>query len=130
MPAFDASPAAVGAVAAVGALAGGLAVYLLQSTSGAADAAAQQQAPVDVALKGAALVARQPPPATKVGVAMHLIDPITGKVLVGFRKGGHGAGTCATPGGHQEFSEPHELTACRELEEETGTRGVRTSPMT
>ncbi|OHA21531.1 MAG: hypothetical protein A2849_03860 [Candidatus Taylorbacteria bacterium RIFCSPHIGHO2_01_FULL_51_15] len=43
-----------------------------------------------------------------------------GKILLGKRKGVHGDGCWALPGGHLERKEPMELAAKRELFEETG----------
>ena len=55
-----------------------------------------------------------------VGVGAIVIDEATGCVLLGRRKGSHGAGTWALPGGWLEKGEEFEAAAVRELEEETG----------
>lgn len=54
-----------------------------------------------------------------VGVAAVLVDD-RGRVLVGRRKGSHGAGLLALPGGHLEEGETWQECAVRELKEETG----------
>lgn len=54
----------------------------------------------------------------RVGVAVIVVRD--GKVLLGKRKGSHGAGTWAFPGGHLEFGETIEQAIKRELLEETG----------
>lgn len=53
-----------------------------------------------------------------VGVAAIVIK--NGKVLLGQRKGAHGSGSWAFPGGHLEFNESIEACAKREVFEETG----------
>lgn len=58
----------------------------------------------------------------RVGVAVLVQCPETGRVLVGRRKGSHGAGTYALPGGHLEMGESWEACARREVLEETGLR--------
>jgi len=58
----------------------------------------------------------QPQPRVGVGV-MILKD---GKVLLGMRKGSHGAGELAFPGGHLEYMESFEECARRETLEECG----------
>ena len=55
----------------------------------------------------------------KVGVGLLLVKD--GKVLLGKRKGSHGAGEYAGPGGHLEYMESFETRALRELAEEAGT---------
>jgi 8-oxo-dGTP diphosphatase len=54
----------------------------------------------------------------KVGVGVMILKD--GKVLMGKRKGKHGAGEYAWPGGHLEFGESFEECAKREAMEETG----------
>lgn len=56
----------------------------------------------------------------KVRVGVSVIVIRDNKVLLGKRKGSHGTGTWAFPGGHLEFGETPEQTAKRELFEETG----------
>lgn len=59
---------------------------------------------------------------TKVGVGVAIIDYVDGKahVLLGKRKGSHGEGEWAFPGGHMEYMESFEDAAHRELIEEIG----------
>lgn len=56
--------------------------------------------------------------AVKVGVGVILTR--RDSVLIGRRRGVHGAGTWALPGGHLEFGETVETCARREALEETG----------
>jgi 8-oxo-dGTP diphosphatase len=53
-----------------------------------------------------------------VGVAVIVVR--NGRVLLGKRKGAHGEGTWALPGGHLEFFESIDACAKREVAEETG----------
>jgi len=50
--------------------------------------------------------------------------------LVGRRKGSHGSGTYALPGGHIEYGEGTEACAARELLEETGLTATGLRPLT
>ena len=54
----------------------------------------------------------------RVGIAV-VVPRADGKILVGKRKGSHGAGTWALPGGHLDFGESFEPCASREVMEET-----------
>jgi len=53
----------------------------------------------------------------KVGVSIVLVKD--DQVLMGKRKGSHGAGTYSFPGGHIEFGEEFEQAVLKELREET-----------
>ena len=54
----------------------------------------------------------------QVGIGVMIVKD--GKVLLGKRKGSHGAGEYAWPGGHMEYMESFEGCAKRETLEETG----------
>ena len=54
----------------------------------------------------------------KVGIGVMVIKD--GQVLLGKRRGTHGAGEFAWPGGHMEYMESFEETARREVMEEAG----------
>ena len=54
----------------------------------------------------------------KVGLGVMVVKD--GKVLLGKRKGSHGQGEYAWPGGHMEYMESFEECAKREVKEETG----------
>ena len=68
--------------------------------------------------------------APRVGVGVIVVRD--GLVLLGQRKGSHGAGTWALPGGHLEYGESVEQCAGREVREETGLEllSVRSGPYT
>ncbi|MBO0797908.1 MAG: NUDIX domain-containing protein [Blastocatellia bacterium] len=53
-------------------------------------------------------------------VGMGILVMRRGRVLLGRRRGSHGAGYYAAPGGHLEFGESFEEAARREVREETG----------
>src|SRR3989344_1660292 len=55
---------------------------------------------------------------SKVGIGVMIMKE--GKVLLGKRKGSHGEGEYAWPGGHMEYMESFADCARREVREETG----------
>nr|MDT0658499.1 NUDIX domain-containing protein [Micromonospora sp. DSM 115978] len=63
-------------------------------------------------------VIAETPVRPKVGVGVMLLKE--GKVLLGKRRGAHGAATYGWCGGHVEFGEALEHAAHREVKEETG----------
>lgn len=59
----------------------------------------------------------------KVGVSCIVVSPEhPGAILIGKRKGSHGAGKWAPPGGHIELGECWAATCSREIAEETGVQ--------
>ena len=66
------------------------------------------------------------PALPRVGVAVLVVRQ--GRVLIGRRKGAHGEGTWALPGGHLAFGESLEDGARRELLEETGLHALALQP--
>lgn len=62
------------------------------------------------------------PEAARVGTGVSVWVMDGPYVLMGLRKGAHGAGTWAPPGGHLEWGEGFEEAASREAEEEAGLR--------
>lgn len=58
-------------------------------------------------------------PYPRIGIGSFLINN-EGKILLGKRKGSHGAGEWSLPGGHLEWFEKVQDCARREIKEETG----------
>lgn len=58
------------------------------------------------------------PSKPQIGVGVLIRE--NGRILLGKRKGSHGAGTWSPPGGHLEYAESFEACAHREALEETG----------
>lgn len=61
------------------------------------------------------------PGQVKVGVGLYILNN-RNQLLLGLRRGAHGAGTWCAPGGHLEFGESFEQAAVREALEETGLK--------
>ncbi len=59
---------------------------------------------------------------TRIGVGVLVVRD--GRVLLGERRGSHGEGTWAPPGGHLDADETVDACARRELFEETGLRAL------
>lgn len=59
---------------------------------------------------------------TKVGIGVAVLkaSSFNTQILLGKRKGSHGSGEWAFPGGHLEYMESFHYTAMRELTEEVG----------
>jgi 8-oxo-dGTP diphosphatase len=57
-----------------------------------------------------------------VGVCVVVVRPRDGKILLGKRKGSHGEGEYAAPGGHLKHGESFTECAAREVLEETGVQ--------
>jgi 8-oxo-dGTP diphosphatase len=70
------------------------------------------------------------PPMPQVGVGVLIVE--NGRLLLGKRKGSHGAGTWSAPGGHLEYGESVEDCAQREALEETNLtlKNLRLGPFT
>jgi 8-oxo-dGTP diphosphatase len=66
----------------------------------------------------------------KVGVGVLILE--RGRILLGKRRGSHGAGAWSAPGGHLEFGESIEDCARREVLEETNLviKNLRLGPFT
>lgn len=65
-------------------------------------------------------------PAVRVGVGVLVLHE--GLVLLGRRRGAHGAGTWSAPGGRLEYGEQILECAARELKEETGLTASSLEP--
>lgn len=82
----------------------------------------------DVEIPGEELKAlvKEAAPRPMTGIALLVVRD--GDILLGRRKGSHGAGEYAHPGGHLENGESHADCALRELAEECGPDLVVTEP--
>ncbi len=73
------------------------------------------------AVPAAVPVAAAAPSRPLIGIGVLIVDPTNhpGCILIGERKGSHGAATFATPGGHLEYGEEWSECGLREVKEET-----------
>lgn len=91
----------------------------------------QRQVGVEIPGEELKQLVKQGAPRPMVGVGILLvdeIDPDNIRVLLGRRKGAHGEGRYAGPGGHLENGESFENAALRELEEECGPSLLTAAP--
>ena len=74
-------------------------------------------------MTSADIMARRAQPGPLIGVGVLILHPMhVGCVLVGRRRGSHGSGEFALPGGHLDYAESVETCAIREVLEETALK--------
>ena len=86
-------------------------------------AAAAAAAAAGFAVAGLLLRRNATAPTVRVGVSCLLMDPLTGKLVLGIRKNKDlalGDGTWHNPGGKVDVGESLKVACCRELLEEAG----------